>query len=138
MILLEDPTTLSLLFHLNSEPWLNDEAYKSGAANQEFKRPEGILSEITWRAQPVEFAATSTTRAPDQFRTCRKCDFAGTVLTAISRMDTDTHGTPINEVNGAFESAFHKAYLEHGIHGYYQSLKWRAKCGEKRSTSVLH
>ena len=45
MIPLEDPTTLSLLFHLNSEPWLNDEAYKSGAANQEFKRPEGILAE---------------------------------------------------------------------------------------------
>jgi hypothetical protein len=77
MIRLEDPTTLSLLFHLNSEPWLNDEAYKGGTPNQEFKRPEGILSEITWRAQPVEFAATSTTRAPDQSRTCRKPDFAG-------------------------------------------------------------
>ena len=27
MIPVDDPTTLSLLFHLNSEPWLNDEAY---------------------------------------------------------------------------------------------------------------
>ena len=25
---LDDPTTLSLLFHLNSEPWLNDAAYE--------------------------------------------------------------------------------------------------------------
>jgi len=31
MIPLDDPTTLSLLFHLNSEPWLNDEAYHRGA-----------------------------------------------------------------------------------------------------------
>jgi SagB-type dehydrogenase family enzyme len=45
MIRFEDPTTLSLLFHLNSEPWLNDEAYKGGTSNQEFKRPEGILAE---------------------------------------------------------------------------------------------
>ena len=27
----DDPTTLSLLFHLNSEPWLNEEAYKGAA-----------------------------------------------------------------------------------------------------------
>ena len=29
---LDDPTTLSLLYHLNSEPWLNDEAYESADA----------------------------------------------------------------------------------------------------------
>jgi SagB-type dehydrogenase family enzyme len=47
MIRLKDPTTLSLLFHLNSEPWLNDEAYSGGTSNQEFKQPEGILAETT-------------------------------------------------------------------------------------------
>jgi SagB-type dehydrogenase family enzyme len=46
LIPLEDPTTLSLLFHLNSEPWLNDEAYKGGAINQELKVPDGIIAEI--------------------------------------------------------------------------------------------
>jgi len=46
MIPLEDPTTLSLLFHLNSEPWLNDEAYKGGSVNQELKVPDGIIAEI--------------------------------------------------------------------------------------------
>jgi len=46
MIPLEDPTTLSLLFHLNSEPWLNDEAYQGGAMNQELKVPEGVINEI--------------------------------------------------------------------------------------------
>ena len=29
MLPVDDPTTLSLLFHLNSEPWLNDEAYQA-------------------------------------------------------------------------------------------------------------
>jgi SagB-type dehydrogenase family enzyme len=46
MILLEDPTTLSLLFHLNSEPWLNDEAYSGKSSHQEFDRPENPLEEI--------------------------------------------------------------------------------------------
>ncbi len=46
MIPLEDPTTLSLLFHLNSEPWLNDEAYQGSAMNQELKVPENIIGEV--------------------------------------------------------------------------------------------
>ena len=36
MIKFEDPTTLSLLFHLNSEPWLNNDAYRGAAYHQEF------------------------------------------------------------------------------------------------------
>jgi SagB-type dehydrogenase family enzyme len=52
MIPLEDPTTLSLLFHLNSEPWLNDDAYRSAAANQETKRPATILAEIPLPSPP--------------------------------------------------------------------------------------
>jgi SagB-type dehydrogenase family enzyme len=47
MISLEDPTTLSLLFHLNSEPWLNDEAYKGAAINQEMKIPSGVIAEVS-------------------------------------------------------------------------------------------
>jgi SagB-type dehydrogenase family enzyme len=39
MIRLDDPTSLSLLFHLNSEPWLNDEAYEN-AGRQEALRGE--------------------------------------------------------------------------------------------------
>nr|AUN35735.1 hypothetical protein [uncultured bacterium] len=46
MIPFEDPTTLSLLFHLNSEPWLNDEAYHSSPMNQELKVPEGVVGEV--------------------------------------------------------------------------------------------
>ena len=46
MISLDDPTTLSSLFHLNSEPWLNDGAYKSAGGPQEFKQPESILTDV--------------------------------------------------------------------------------------------
>jgi SagB-type dehydrogenase family enzyme len=38
LIPLDDPTTLSMLFHLNSEPWLNDEAYRGAVYHQEFKQ----------------------------------------------------------------------------------------------------
>ena len=34
MLPLDDPTSLSLLFHLNSEPWLNDEAYRGGSGRR--------------------------------------------------------------------------------------------------------
>ena len=39
MFRLDDPTSLSLLFHLNSEPWLNDTAYEN-AGRQESLRGE--------------------------------------------------------------------------------------------------
>lgn len=47
MIPLENHTLLSLLFHLNSEPWLNDQAYKGGSSSHEFKHPEQIVAEIS-------------------------------------------------------------------------------------------
>lgn len=48
MIPLEDPTSLSLLFHLNSEPWLNDDAYKRGGQDIEVDYlgapPEAVIA----------------------------------------------------------------------------------------------
>src|SRR3954462_6607083 len=38
MIHSDDPQTLSLLFHLNSEPWLNEDAYRAGSYYHEFKQ----------------------------------------------------------------------------------------------------
>jgi SagB-type dehydrogenase family enzyme len=43
----DDPTSLSALFHLNSEPWLNEEAYRAAQYIQEFKivdAPEGHVA----------------------------------------------------------------------------------------------
>ena len=74
MIPLEDPTTLSLLFHLNSEPWLNDEAYKGGSVNQELKVPGGVIAEI-----PLPAPAGSTLlELLAQRHSCR--DFAPTEM----------------------------------------------------------
>ena len=38
MIPVDDPQYLSLLFHLNSEPWLNEDAYRSAGYQHEFKQ----------------------------------------------------------------------------------------------------
>jgi SagB-type dehydrogenase family enzyme len=46
MIKLDDPTTLSLLFHLNSEPWLNDEAYTAARPPAEVRRVVGVANEV--------------------------------------------------------------------------------------------
>src|SRR5580698_7104927 len=47
MLPFEDPSTLSLLYHLNSEPWLNTEAYQGSAYEVEYRtvaRPESALA----------------------------------------------------------------------------------------------
>jgi SagB-type dehydrogenase family enzyme len=46
MIPLDDPTSLSSLFHLNSEPWVNKDAYPSALGPQEFKVPDAVLTEV--------------------------------------------------------------------------------------------
>lgn len=74
MIPLEDPTTLSLLFHLNSEPWLNDEAYKGGSVNQELKVPDGVIAEVTL-PRP---SGSVLTELFEQRQSCR--DFAQTEM----------------------------------------------------------
>jgi SagB-type dehydrogenase family enzyme len=64
MIPLDDPTTLSRLFHLNSEPWLNDEAYRGGVGPREAwpvarlgeatalpPAPSGALATLIWKRQ---------------------------------------------------------------------------------------
>ena len=43
MIPVDDPQYLSLLFHLNSEPWLNEDAYRSAGYQHEFKQFPAIL-----------------------------------------------------------------------------------------------
>ena len=48
MIPLDDPMSLSLLFHLNSEPWLNDRAYSGGGG------PQKRLTDEDVKAQKLE------------------------------------------------------------------------------------
>jgi SagB-type dehydrogenase family enzyme len=46
MIPLNDPTTLSMLLHLNSEPWLNNEAYRNAIYLPEFKEFESVRARV--------------------------------------------------------------------------------------------
>jgi SagB-type dehydrogenase family enzyme len=88
MIPLEDPTSLSLLFHLNSEPWLNDDAYRTAAGPQEFKEPGAVVSAVAM-PRPSPTALSETIR---QRRSCRA--FAETVipLASVSSLLDDAYG----------------------------------------------
>jgi SagB-type dehydrogenase family enzyme len=61
MLRFEDPTALSLLFHLNSEPWLNDEAY-AGASRQETLREAEPGRQVVQLPQPGESPLTTLLR----------------------------------------------------------------------------
>jgi SagB-type dehydrogenase family enzyme len=52
MMPFEDETTLSLLYHLNSEPWRNDDAYRSANYHQEFKEIDSPVARTTLPPAP--------------------------------------------------------------------------------------
>jgi SagB-type dehydrogenase family enzyme len=64
---LHDPTSLSLLFHLNSEPWLNEEAYES-AGRQELVRETDVTRTTIPLEPPEETTLTTLWR---RRRSCR-------------------------------------------------------------------
>jgi SagB-type dehydrogenase family enzyme len=70
MIPLDDPTSLSLLFHLNSEPWLNDGAYKSAGGPQEYSTPAPVLAEVSLPPSPPTALSDLIRRR----RSCRAFD----------------------------------------------------------------
>jgi SagB-type dehydrogenase family enzyme len=88
MIPLEDPTSLSLLFHLNSEPWLNDDAYRTAAGPQERKQPASVLSETALPA-PEGSAVTDAIR---RRRSCRAFRPAVMPLVSLSSMLNNAYG----------------------------------------------
>jgi SagB-type dehydrogenase family enzyme len=57
MISFEDATTLSLLYHINSEPWLNQEAYQGAAYEVDYKKlgaPGTALALPPVQASPLQ------------------------------------------------------------------------------------
>ena len=50
----EDPTSLSQLYHLNSEPWQNNEAYESAGYEVEYKEIKEGADEIELGAPPTD------------------------------------------------------------------------------------
>ena len=72
MIPLDDPMSLSLLFHLNSEPWLNDRAYRGGGGPQERLTRRGALAEIAL-PPPEPTALTAMFNGVDRAARSRPC-----------------------------------------------------------------
>jgi SagB-type dehydrogenase family enzyme len=85
MYRLDDPTTLSLLFHLNSEPWLNDTAYES-AGRQETLRGERPAIGLP---PPGETALTTLLR---ERRSCRAFARRPMALETVSALAAAAQG----------------------------------------------
>ena len=83
MIPADDPTTLSLLFHLNSEPWLNSEAYNQAANYEvEYKELDGA-GEAVPLAPPPESPLLDAVRARRSCRLYRPQTLPAAALSAL-------------------------------------------------------
>jgi SagB-type dehydrogenase family enzyme len=58
----DDPTSLSRLFHLNSEPWLNEQAYRGAPFHQEFKSHPDVQRTLMPRQHAHGVAALAAGR----------------------------------------------------------------------------
>ena len=89
MIPFDDPTTLSLLFHLNSEPWLNDEAYRSNSQDASEGPALSILAEV---ALP-EPRPTSLDQLIGERRSWRAYDPSPMTLADVASLLRAAYGT---------------------------------------------
>src|SRR6185369_11914803 len=88
MLPVDDATTLSLLFHLNSEPWLNDEAYQGGAPAphaDEFPEPLAIV-------ELPESVPGAVDRLAAQRRSCRDYDVCRLPLATVGALLASAYG----------------------------------------------
>ena len=98
MIPVDDPQYLSLLFHLNSEPWLNDEAYRRGAPEPEpplslrvMERGRAARADVEPAARPAEQAPLVSDVSPcGGAGTGRLGRVGGRVRSTASRPDQHT------------------------------------------------
>jgi SagB-type dehydrogenase family enzyme len=88
MLPLDDPTALSLLFHLNSEPWLNDDAYRTAPGPQEFKRHDAVLEEVALPASPP----SALTKLIQQRKSCREFTRTMMPLTHVAALLNEAYG----------------------------------------------
>src|SRR5262249_10217668 len=77
----KDTNTLSRLYHLNSEPWLNNEAY-SAVYHQEFQEPPPGTARVSL-PRPEE---TPLSHLLKQRKSCRLFQHEELPLTAISKL----------------------------------------------------
>lgn len=96
----DDPTSLSRLFHLNSEPWLNDAAYRAGPYLQSFRSHPDAPRVPLPPAEPGRVEALATARR--SVRAFRPVAMPLTVLAALLRAGYGICGPDPMEQGGRF------------------------------------
>jgi SagB-type dehydrogenase family enzyme len=93
----KDPNGLSLLYHLNSEPWLDEEAYRGSPYVQEFINPDPSAAYLPLPAsQPSSL--TSLIRNRRSVRAYRPAQLA---IASLSRLLSDCYGaTNVEQLSG--------------------------------------
>lgn len=89
MLPYEDATTLSLLYHLNSEPWLNTKAYEAYAYQVDYKEIQGCVDRI---ALPTP-QSTPLTKLLEARKSCRRYKLKPLPLSALATLLTCAYGT---------------------------------------------
>ena len=84
----KDPTALSLLFHLNSEPWLDEEAYRGSPYVQEFK-VSGASAAYASLPAPSPSLLSDTIRKRRSTRAYAPVELP---LETVSRLLSDSYG----------------------------------------------
>src|SRR5947208_386709 len=98
MIPSDDPQQLSLLFHLNSEPWLNEDAYRAGSYHHEFKQIANVLERVAL-PPPPESRLASLIR---QRKSARRYDQRDLPLASLSALLSCGYGVAeIASLDGA-------------------------------------
>lgn len=82
MIPFRDATTLSLLYHLNSEPWRNREAYESSAYTVKYKE----IPEAEWRISLPPPEASPLMRLLTRRSSCRQFKSQAMSLATVSTL----------------------------------------------------
>lgn len=88
MIPSDDPQTLSLLFHLNSEPWLNEDAYRSGSYHHEFKQFPDAAARVRLPPAPQ----SDLSKLIEQRKSVRRYERATLPLASLSSLLSSAYG----------------------------------------------
>jgi len=89
MLRVEDGTTLPLLYHLNSEPWMNFEAYADQPYEVEFKHEKGIADPVS---MPRPDANSQLLKLLAKRRSCRKFSSESLSLSALGTLLGGAYG----------------------------------------------
>lgn len=88
MLLYEDAMTLSLLYHLNSEPWLNTKAYEGSAYRVDYKEMQECVDRVALPATQ----ATELTKLLAARTSCRRYKLKPLSLSVLATLLTGAYG----------------------------------------------